>query len=272
MKSVWMVALGALALAGAAHAQYEAKLVLEPALVLENGKPKGLLKDVFRFPDQPVERMMVGFLDDVARTARGADWTFRVRRKTQKKLEITYKRRFHAGSADANHAAAAARGFHGLTGWESEMEWGDQETLSWSIEEKGPKNENETAPSLPALADLRSLAKEKLPAHVGEPALPRAKAQEILGSAHLYGPVLAERWEAPWTAPESTQLTLVLEVWHLKAASGTGTEPFVEISFKMPGGRPDPQKAELFRLLKDAVAARGALKTDEVFKRYGGGP
>lgn len=144
--------------------------------------------------------------------------------------------------------------------WSDEVEWSEKETLSYSREKDA---EVAGDGEFPAIAVLRTAALEELPAEVNEPTFTAARVKEVLGSAHLFGPVRAFHWKKDWQGR-----ALTLEVWYVKTATGRGEEPFMELSFKDETTRPVDDREKLGKIVRDVLQVPAPLKTELVYQRY----
>ena len=130
------------------------------------------------------------------------------------------------------------------------------------------RTEESTNPTLPSLANARTLAVNEMP---GKLQRFRADgwAKGILSGASIYGPVEGRRWTGRHLDDD-----ISIEVWTLPGACGTGTERIVEVSFKKKQ-RSDKavEKREAFLELleqKGWLLPRDVLKTALILERVGG--
>jgi hypothetical protein len=198
-----------------------------------------------------------------------AGWNVRVRRfEDSDKLELSYKRRYRIESgrlADVL-AAAAADGFHaGEADYAAQVEWGfSRETLSFTHKKEG-KATGARELELPSVQEFRALAVREIPGKLDRTKQP-GWAKGLLANAHLYGPVLGKRWAGEWQGPE-----LSFEVWLIRAETGSGYEPVVELSFK---GKTQAEangfREKLMAFVRDHgwLLERDVLKTGMILARY----
>jgi hypothetical protein len=220
----------------AAVPDYEVKLFLDPAKVLDvEFKPT---KDADRTLDlkNSSRKIAMLFLDAEGPLSEGkrpldaAGWNVRFRRfEDSDELELGYKRRYRIepGQLAAALGAAAADGFHAREDdYDAQVEWGfARQTLSFTRKKQfEAKGVGELA--LPAVEELRSLAAREIPGKLDRVKSP-GWARQLLAKARPFGPVLGKRWAGDWQGPE-----LSFEVWMIRAESGAGFEPVVELSFK----------------------------------------
>ena len=95
---------------------------------------------------------------------------------------------------------------------------------------------------------------------------PDGWAAGVLAAGHPFGPVLGKRWTGEWQGPE-----LSFEVWLVRAKTGPGFEPVVELSFKADK---QADAAGHREKLTDFVGEQGwlieptELKTEMILTRY----
>lgn len=118
---------------------YELKVFLDPALVLDGDKK--LNSDVMAYFNMPAtpEKMVVQFMDTQNLELNQAGWSVRIRKKedySDEKFELVYKKRYPILNGDINGALmlAASEGFEADdTNYEAQVDWGYQkQTLSIS--------------------------------------------------------------------------------------------------------------------------------------------
>jgi len=210
------------------------------------------------------------FLDGRGLELHEAGWNVRFRTVQGKdKMEVTYKRRYRVASGlDAALAEAERDGFNaGEKDYEPELEWGyKQETLTFSNE----KSKESTNPTLPSLANARTLAVSQMPGklkHVGADGW----AKSILSGARIYGPVEGRRWTGRHRDIDDD---ISIEVWTLPGAGRTDTERIVEVSFKKKerSDKAVAKREALLKLLeqKGWLLPRDVLKTTLILERVGG--
>jgi hypothetical protein len=245
----------------------EVKLFLDPRLTLDARNEPG--RDVlaaFQVSGHPVAIKMQ-FLDGRGLELHKAGWNVRFRTVQGKdEMELTYKRRYPVPSGlDTALARAERDGFDAdEKDYEPELEWGyQQETLTFSNE----KPKKSTTPTLPSLANARTLASNEMPGK-----LRRFRsdgwAKGILSGARIYGPVEGRRWSGRHLDDD-----ISIEVWTLPGACGTGTERIVEVSFKKKqrSDKAVEKREALLELLdqKGWLLTRDVLKTALILERVG---
>jgi len=247
----------------------EVKLFLDPSLTLDaRNQPSRDVLAAFEVTGDPVTINMQ-FLDGRGLELHEAGWNVRFRTVQGKdKMELTYKRRYRVASGlDAALAEAERDGFNaGEKDYEPELEWGyKQETLTFSNE----KSKESTNPTLPSLANARTLAVSQLPGklkHVGADGW----AKSILSGARIYGPVEGRRWTGRHRDIDDD---ISIEVWTLPGAGRTDTERIVEVSFKKKqrSDKAVAKREALLKLLeqKGWLLPRDVLKTALILERFG---
>ena len=248
----------------------EVKLFLDPSVTLDaRDQPSRDLLTTFQVTGNPVTIKMQ-FLDGRGLELHEAGWNVRFRTVQGKdKMELTYKRRYRVASGlDAALAEAERDGFNaGEKDYEPELEWGyKQETLTFSNE----KSKESTNPTLPSLANARTLAVSQMPGklkHVGADGW----AKSILSGARIYGPVEGRRWTGRHRDIDDD---ISIEVWTLPGAGRTDTERIVEVSFKKKerSDKAVAKREALLKLLeqKGWLLPRDVLKTTLILERVGG--
>jgi hypothetical protein len=269
----WLAGLLVLVQLNAAAAEpaspgVEVKLFLDPSLTIDaRNQPSRDVLAAFEVTGNPVTIKMQ-FLDGRGLELHKAGWNVRFRTVQGKdKMELTYKRRYPVASGlDAALAEAERDGFDAREkDYEPELEWGyEKETLTFSNE----KSKKSTNPTLPSLANARTLAVNEMPGklqHFG----PHGWATGILSGARIYGPVEGRRWTGRHLDDQ-----ISIEVWTLPGAGGTDTERIVEVSFKKKkrGDEAVAKREALLKLLEKKegwLLPRDVLKTALILERFG---
>ncbi len=187
------------------------------------------------------------------------DGTMRLRRRGGlAKTELDYTRRYRV-PGDARKAAvagAAADGFDASAAdYECEIDWSPaQQTVSFSLE-KDVALAGGNGTDLPSAADSCSAAVANMPGKLGQ-LNGNGWAKGILQEAYIYEPVMGKRWTGQHPDVDDK---ISIEVWYILKEDGTGTEPFVEISFKSKHA--DKAKAKR-DTLKSILTDKGWIETD----------
>jgi len=247
----------------------EVKLFLDPSLTLDaRNQPSRDVLAAFEVTGDPVTIKMQ-FLDGRGLELHEAGWNVRFRTVQGKdKMEVTYKRRYRVASGlDAALAEAERDGFNaGEKDYEPELEWGyKQETLTFSNE----KSKESTNPTLPSLANARTLAVSQMPGKLKRVGAD-GWAKSILSGARIYGPVEGRRWTGRHRDIDDD---ISIEVWTLPGAGRTDTERIVEVSFKKKerSDKAVAKREALLKLLeqKGWLLPRDVLKTALILERFG---
>lgn len=259
----------------AAVPNYEVKLFLDPAKVLDVEFKPNAGADRTLDLKHPSRKIAMQFLDVPGATPAdkrqidAAGWNVRLRRFADTdKLELSYKRRYRIepGHLADVLAAATSDGFHAREAdYAAQVEWGfSRETLSFT-RKKECKAAGSGKLDLPDAEEFRALAAREVPGKLDRTNRP-GWAKGLLATAHLFGPVLGKRWAGNWQGPE-----LSFEVWMIRAATGAGYEPVVELSFKaktQADANGFREKLTMFVRDQGWLLERDVLKTAMILERY----
>ncbi|KAJ5329856.1 hypothetical protein N7452_010246 [Penicillium brevicompactum] len=219
---------------------YEVSLLLDSSKVLTAAhKLTDCIRSAFDV-EPPVTMINVQFLDTNDKDVDSSHWSARIRKfENERKLELTYKRRYTITNSNINAALDVANkdGFNATNkDYEAQIEWDFQKkTLSISCKKKGP-DVGIGHTDLPVESDSRQMLIGKAPdkfkewkPYKSQPNKwpPKTWGTSALKESRIYGPVLMSRFTGSWNG-----LKLYLEVWPLRNSTGTGIEHFVEASFK----------------------------------------
>jgi hypothetical protein len=246
----------------------EVKLFLDPAKVLDrNHQPTQALRAAFQIEDKPVGIRME-FLDGAGRELEIAGWNIRLRKLTGKDyIQLTFKRRYRVtGGLDEALARAAGEGFDAQSGYESELDWNyQQQTLTFAWQQRAGDADRDDL-SLPSATAARELAANRMPAEL-RGLKEKGWAEGVVARAHAYGPVEGQRWSGSHVEIDDK---IAIEVWALRSAGRTGTEPVVEISFKASryGPQAVARREKLLALLqvRGWLLKQGGLKTERILE------
>ncbi|KFY22310.1 hypothetical protein V493_06674 [Pseudogymnoascus sp. VKM F-4281 (FW-2241)] len=264
------VSLAAASLASAAGnmvPDYEVKLLMDPTVVLGSDfKLKSEVLSAFAMPTA-VTKMNVQFLDDEEQTIYSAGWSPRIRKKEgESDYDLTYKKRYAVSGDDIDGALTLANseGFDAETSkYEAQIEWGYQKkTLSLSNDKTVP---GPSGMDLPNVGDSQAMLIDEAPDKFIDWTSDNWGTTE-LKTARIYGPVLAKRSTGFWSG-----IKLYVEVWPIRAASGSGIDYIVEASFKTDTRSDASTKhGQLMDLLQDKgwFLAQDSLKTHLIMERY----
>lgn len=248
---------------------YEVKLLLNPTAVLgSDNKLKPTVLSTFSMPTS-VTKLNVQYLDTDSKDISNAGWSPRIRKKEgASDFELNYKKRYPISNGDIDGAlnTANAEGFDSTTTtYDAQVEWGyQQKTLSIS-RDKTASGAGYSGMDLPGQSASRTMAIDNAPDKFNDWVSPGWGTSK-LSSSRIYGPVLAKRSVGSWSS-----LELYIEVWPIKAASGSGIEYLVEASFKTTSRSTAAQKhddLQAFLTEKGWFLAQDSLKTSLIMDRY----
>ncbi|WP_128895680.1 hypothetical protein [Longirhabdus pacifica] len=251
---------------------YELKVFLDPALVLnEDKKLNDAVQDYFNTEDT-VEKLAVQFMDTEDLDIRQEGWSVRIRKKeaySDEEFELTYKKRYpiENGDIDAALALSASENFTlDDDNYEAQVDWGyEKQTLSISrkkiIEENGYDGME-----LPTRKDSRDWTIEEAPGKF-ENWTTKNWGTDLLEQVDKpYGPVSAKKKTGSWNGHK-----IYIEVWEILNENGTGYDYIVEASFKMDDGtQAEAEKKKLEQEMADAgwFLPVDQLKTSLILERY----
>ncbi|QDH23336.1 hypothetical protein [Saccharibacillus brassicae] len=246
---------------------YEVKFLLDSSDVLNaNGSLQASVNAAFEITSAP-KRQLVEYFDTNAQDLNGEGWNVRFRKKEDKSdYELTYKKRFAVqnGQIDAALSAANAAGFDSSdTNYEAEVDWGyGKQTLGFSNTKKVKAS---TGLILPSASKALELLVKEIPGKL-EKTRSNGWGKDTLKKSRVHGPIEVTKY-----AGEFNGVEIDIEVLPLLNASGTGTEPLIEISFKTDDySAAAANRAELM----DELNAEGwlipadSLKTNTILDRY----
>jgi hypothetical protein len=248
---------------------YEVKLLMNPSTTLgSDKKPTAAVLSAFGAPST-VTKMNVQFLDTSAKDIYTAGWSPRIRKiEGESGFELTYKKRYPVGASGIDGALSQANseGFDASdTNYDAQIEWGYQkQTLSISRKKDATKS-GYSGMDLPNQSDSRSLLSSNAPGKFVD-WLGSGWGTTKLASSRIFGPVLAKRSVGTWKGRE-----LDIEVWPIKAASGSGTDYIVEASFKTTSrttASADHDALQAYLQSKGWFLAQDSLKTQQIMDRY----
>ncbi|MFI0895702.1 hypothetical protein [Streptomyces sp. NPDC020983] len=247
---------------------YEVKIDLTSSALDSSHAPISAVKSAFGISGSPKARSYEYF--DTSGLALNAEgWDVRLRHKSGKDFEESYKKRFPVtgGDIDAALDAANAAGFDSSDGnYDAEVDWGySKQTLSFS-DEKSHSGSGYSGTSMPSASTGLSWLVNEIPGKL-EDWKSSNWGKDTLRSSVAHGPVTSQVWEGAWESSDDASI----EVLPVRDAAGTGTEYVVEVSFKVD------DYADAARLHADAVSVADAhgwlyhgdiLKTQTILDRY----
>ncbi|MET7288688.1 hypothetical protein [Streptomyces sp. NPDC005573] len=247
---------------------YEVKVNLTTAALDSSHLPTAAVKSAFGISGSAKSRSYEYFdTDALALNAQG--WDVRLRHKSGSDFEESYKKRFPVSNGDIDAALdeANAEGFDSSdTNYDAEVDWGySKQTLSFS-NEKSHSASGYSGTSMPSASTGRGWLVNEIPGKLDDWSA-NNWGSNTLSASRVHGPVTSQTWSGAWESSDDASI----EVLPVKAASGSGTEYVVELSFKTD------DYADAAQLHADAIATADAhgwlyhgdvLKTQLVLDRY----
>ncbi|MGZ8179152.1 hypothetical protein ACXVUM_14585 [Williamsia sp. SKLECPSW1] len=225
------VSLGAAA--ATAHADtnavpdYEVKLDLLASAIDGSGVPTAAVRSAFGLSTSASTRSYEYF-DTDSRALAGQGWSVRLRHKSGKDLEVNYKKRFDVtnGNVDAALTTADAAGFDSSdTNYDAQVDWGyGRQELSFSNDKTSSASAC-PGTTLPGESTARSLLVSKIPGKLDDWTAKHWGTDRLSGSS-AHGPVTTTVYRGSWQGTEPS-----IEVVTVPAASGSGTQTVIELSF-----------------------------------------
>lgn len=206
---------------------YEVKLDLLASALDSSGAPSAAVRSAFGLASTASSRSYEYF-DTSARALKGQGWSVRLRHKSGKDLELNYKKRFDVSNGDVTSALDAANraGFDSSdTNYDAQVDWGySQQELSFS-NDKSASGSSYSETSLPAVSTARSLLVSNIPGKLDDWTAKHWGTDRLTESG-AHGPVTTKVYSGSWQGTEPS-----IEVLTVPAASGSGTQTVIELSF-----------------------------------------
>lgn len=259
---LYLCLLHIIATADLVKPDYEIKLFIDSAKVLESGSDtlQIHIKNFFNVQEQ--RQIAMQFLDSHLREFYGQGWVTRIRAmETKSYLELSYKYRIPVSDT----ILAALQKAQEL-GWDSsekkyeyQIDWGyDKQTLSIT---KSVELAQAVPIQLPLPTDARSLTFQNMPGKLEKWGLKylgiEEWAEKILLSAHIYGPVYGKRYIGAWNTSEYGTIKVYIEVWNIAG------QYITEVSCKTSEYQ---QAANLHSYLKKVLAEQEWLLQEDILK------
>lgn len=248
---------------------YEVKIYMNPSVVLDSdNKLKQEVLDTFNMPST-VTKMSVEYLDSSNLDFNDIGWDVRLRKmEGDADFELTYKKRYSIanGNIDSALQTAALDGFDkSEDDYDAQVDWSyNKQTLSFS-NDKDVSISGYSGMDLPSSKDSIKAAVKKIPGKLNN-SISNNYGTTILQNSHIYGPVDAKRSIGTWNGEK-----FYIEVWKIKATSGSGYDYVVEASFKTDdrssAQEGHDQLIELFNE-KGWLLPEDQLKTQMILDRY----
>lgn len=247
---------------------YEVKFMLDDDILNSDLTIQSDVQDAFDLPAK-AQKIAVEYFDTSDKQLDSEGWNVRFRKKEDKdNFEMTYKKRYSIANGDINAALTLAnqQGFDASdTNYEAEVDWGySKQTLSLSNDKKSKATTS--GATLPADSKALSLLVDNLPGKLKKWKDGSSWGEKQLKVSRAYGPVVASKYEGSWNG-----IDVDVEIWPIRNASGTGTEPVIEISFKTDDyNTAATDRQQLMNYLKQEgwLVPQDSLKTQLVLDRY----
>jgi hypothetical protein len=247
---------------------YEVKIDLTASALDSSHAPTAAVKSAFGISGSPKARSYA-YYDTSALGLDAEGWDVRLRHKSGKDFEETYKKRFPVTGGDIGAALDQAddEGFDsGDDNYDAEVDWGyARQTLSFS-NDKSHSDSGYPGTAMPSSATAVSWLVDEIPGKLDDWGSD-GWGSDTLAAARAHGPVTSQVWEGAWESSDDASI----EVLPVRDAAGTGTEYVVELSFKTD------DYSDAADLHADAIAVADAhgwlyhgdiLKTRLVLDRY----
>ncbi|MCM3630588.1 fibronectin type III domain-containing protein [Paenibacillus glycanilyticus] len=253
---------------------YEVKLNLDPALVLDSSH--NLVSAVRSEFDtgSSYKSYKVQYMDTASQSMQGRGWSERIRKRDdESKHEIQYKKRYDVANGDINAALnqAAGEGLDSSSGFDFQVDWGySKQTLSIDYEkEVSISGSSGSGLKMPNEATSRTVSVANEPSKFANwTSSGWGTAQ--LNNAVVYGPVDFKRYEGTFD-----DLDLDIEVWTVINEAKTGYEYWVEASFKTDSySEASSTRTALINELngKGWLIPQDLLRTSQIIQRYAPAP
>ncbi|WP_435166722.1 fibronectin type III domain-containing protein [Paenibacillus glycanilyticus] len=253
---------------------YEVKLTLDPALVLDSSH--NLVNSVRSEFDtgSSYKSYKVQYMDTAAQSLQGQGWSERIRKRDdQSNHEIQYKKRYDVVNGNINAALtqAASEGLDSSSGFDFQVDWGySKQTLSIDYEKDVTiSGSSGSGLKMPNESTSRTVSVSNEPSKFANwTSTGWGTAQ--LNNALVYGPVDFKRYEGTFD-----DLDLDIEVWTVMNEAKTGNEYWVEASFKTDSySEASSTRTALINELnsKGWLIPQDLLRTSQIIERYAPAP
>ncbi|GMK47426.1 hypothetical protein PghCCS26_45560 [Paenibacillus glycanilyticus] len=253
---------------------YEVKLTLDPALVLDSSH--NLVSSVRSEFDtgSSYKSYKVQYMDTAAQSLQGQGWSERIRKRDdQSNHEIQYKKRYDVVNGDINAALtqAASEGLDSSSGFDFQVDWGySKQTLSIDYEKDVTiSGYSGSGLKMPNESTSRTVSVSNEPSKFANWTSPGWGTAQ-LNNALVYGPVDFKRYEGTFD-----DLDLDIEVWTVMNEAKTGNEYWVEASFKTDSySEASSTRTALINELnsKGWLIPQDLLRTSQIIERYAPAP
>jgi hypothetical protein len=247
---------------------YEVKIDLTASALDSSHAPTAAVRSAFGISGSASARSYEYF-DTSALDLNAQGWDVRLRHKSGKDFEESYKKRFPVAGGDIDAALDEANdeGFDSSdTNYDAEVDWGySKQTLSFS-NEKSHSGSGYSGTSMPSASTGLSWLVNEIPGKLEDWNYDNW-GKDTLKASRAHGPVTSQVWGGAWESSGDASI----EVLPVRNATGTGTEYVVELSFKAD------DYADAADLHADAISVADAhgwlyhgdiLKTQLILDRY----
>ncbi|CAM3091177.1 fibronectin type III domain-containing protein [Paenibacillus lupini] len=262
------------AFAAVGKPNYEVKLNLDPALVLDSSH--NLVSSVRSEFDtgSSYKSYKVQYMDTAAQSMQGQGWGERIRKRDdQSTHEIQFKKRYDVANGDINAALtqAAGEGLDSSSGFDFQIDWGySKQTLSIAYEKDVTvSGSSGSGLKMPNEATSRTVSVANEPSKFANWTSTGWGTTQLNNSV-VYGPVDFKRYEGTFN-----DFDLDIEVWIVLNEAKTGYEYWVEASFKADTySEANSTRTALINELnsKGWLIPQDLLRTSQIIERYAPAP
>lgn len=253
---------------------YEVKLALDPALVLDSSHNLASAVRSEFGTGSSYKSYRVQYMDTAAQSMQGQGWSERIRKRDdQSNHEIQYKKRYDVVNGDINAALtqAAGEGLDSSSGFDFQVDWGySKQTLSIDYEKDATiSGYSGSGLKMPNEAASRTVSAANAPSKFAN-WTSTGWGTTQLNNAVVYGPVDFKRYEGTFE-----DLDLDIEVWTVINEAKTGNEFWVEASFKTDSySEASSTRTALMNELngKGWLIPQDLLRTSQIIERYAPAP
>lgn len=243
---------------------FEVKLSLLPNS-LSSGKPSSDLSSALSLGSSSEERTYA-YYDTDDKALNSAGWAIRLRHKAGKDLQLTYKKRYPVSDLSSTLAQAKDEGFDSSdTNYEAQVDWSyGKQVLSFSNDKKSSAS-GLSGTSLPSGSDGLAILVDEIPGKL-EDWQSKGWGKDTLKKSREHGPVTSRVWDGSFEGADAS-----VEVLPVKTADGSGTELYIEFSFKVDDEATAKSLRDKAIALFDGrgwLDKDGDLKTSIVLDRY----
>ncbi|WP_369639450.1 hypothetical protein [Nocardia sp. JMUB6875] len=254
------------AAASNATPNYEVKFNLVAGTLDSTGAPTAEVRSAFGLGSSALA-VSYEYFDTNALDLHNAGWDVRFRHKDGSDFDINYKKRYPVTNGDINAALTTAnqQGFDSSSNYDCQVDWTTDKQVVSFANKKSSSASGYSGTTLPTETDARNIAVAQIPGKLKDWSASGWGKTE-LKSSRAHGPVTSKEWDGTWQGTDTS-----IEVVPVKAASGTGTETIIELSFKVDTlNQATTLRNQALSTLqsKGWLAGAAVLKTDLILSRY----